>query len=138
MAKLINAAAPKEIVFTSGGTESVNHAVKGVALANSDKGRHIVTSNIEHNAVIRSLRRLKSAGFRVTSLPVDKTGRIDPHDVSEAITDETILVSVMHSNNETGTVQPIEEIARMQRASISAVKSRLTRGRDRLRRFYGR
>lgn len=113
--KLIGAAEPKEIVFTSGGTESANHAVKGVALANSEKGKHIVTSNIEHNAVIRSLRRLKSAGFRVTSLPVDKTGRVDPRDVSEAITDETILVSIMHSNNETGTIQPIEEIAQITR-----------------------
>jgi cysteine desulfurase len=115
VAKLINAAAPQEIVFTSGGTESVNHAIKGVALANAEKGKHIVTSNIEHNAVIRSLRRLKSAGFRVTSLPVDPTGRVNPHDVSEAITDETILVSIMHSNNETGTIQPIEEIARIAR-----------------------
>jgi cysteine desulfurase len=115
VAKLINAAETREIVFTSGGTESANHAVKGVALANSEKGRHIVTSNIEHNAVIRSLRRLKSAGFRVTSLPVDKTGRVDPHDVAEAISDETILVSIMHSNNETGTIQPIEEIAQITR-----------------------
>jgi cysteine desulfurase len=115
VAKLIGAAESKEIVFTSGGTESANHAIKGVALANSEKGKHIVTSNIEHNAVIRSLRRLKSAGFRVTSLPVDKTGRVDPRDVSEAITDETILVSIMHSNNETGTIQPIEEIAQITR-----------------------
>ena len=115
VAALINAEAPKEIVFTSGGTESVNHAIKGVALANSEKGKHIVTSNIEHNAVIRSLRRLKSAGFRVTSLPVDHSGRVDPRDVAEAITDETILVSIMHSNNETGTIQPIEDIARITR-----------------------
>jgi len=115
VAALINAEVPKEIVFTSGGTESVNHAIKGVALANSEKGKHIVTSNIEHNAVIRSLRRLKSAGFRVTSLPVDHSGRVDPRDVAEAITDETILVSIMHSNNETGTIQPIEDIARITR-----------------------
>jgi cysteine desulfurase len=115
VAKLINAAMPKEIVFTSGGTESVNHAVKGVAMANVDKGKHIITSNIEHNAVIRSLRRLKSAGFRVTSLSVDENGRVDPKDVAEAITDETILVSIMHSNNETGTIQPVEEIAKITR-----------------------
>lgn len=115
VAKLINADAPKEIVFTSGGTESINHAIKGAALANSEKGKHIITSNIEHNAVIRSLRRLNSAGFRVTSLPVDTAGRVNPQDVSEAITDETILVSIMHSNNETGTMQPIEEIARITR-----------------------
>ena len=115
VAKLINAAIPKEIVFTSGGTESVNHAIKGVAMANGDKGKHIITSNIEHNAVIRSLRRLKSAGFRVTSLSVDENGRVDPKDVAEAITDETILVSIMHSNNETGTLQPVEEIAKITR-----------------------
>lgn len=115
VARLINAASPKEIVFTSGGTESINHGVKGVALANAEKGKHIVTSNIEHNAVIRSLRRLKSAGFRVTSLPVDETGRVVPDDVAKAINDDTILVSIMHSNNETGTIQPLEEIARIAR-----------------------
>jgi cysteine desulfurase len=106
---------PKEVVFTSGGTESVNHAVKGIALANAEKGKHIVTSNIEHNAVIRSLRRLKSAGFKVTSLSVDASGRVNPQDVADAITEETILVSIMHSNNETGTIQPIEEIATITR-----------------------
>jgi cysteine desulfurase len=115
VARLINCAMPKEIVFTSGGTESVNHAVKGVALANAEKGKHIVTSNIEHNAVIRSLRRLKSAGFKVTSLSVDPSGRVNPQDVADAITDETILVSIMHSNNETGTIQPIEDIAKITR-----------------------
>jgi len=115
VARLINCVMPKEIVFTSGGTESVNHAVKGVALANVDKGKHIVTSNIEHNSVIRSLRRLKSAGFNITSLSVDGSGRVDPRDVAEAITDETILVSIMHSNNETGTIQPIDEIGKITR-----------------------
>ncbi len=115
VAKLINAAMTKEIVFNSGGTESVNHAIKGVALANAQKGNHIITSNIEHNAVIRSLRRLKSAGFRVTSLPVDSDGRVRPGDIAEAITDDTILVSIMHSNNETGTIQPIADIARITR-----------------------
>jgi cysteine desulfurase len=113
VAGLLNADNPKEIVFTSGGTESVNHAIKGVAMANADKGRHIVTTNIEHNAVIRSLRRLKSEGFTVTSLSVDNQGRVNPGHVADAITKETILVSVMHSNNETGTIQPIEEIARI-------------------------
>ncbi|MBT8368089.1 MAG: cysteine desulfurase [Deltaproteobacteria bacterium] len=115
VAKLINAAMPKELVFTSGGTESINHAIKGVAMANADKGKHIVTSNIEHNAVIRSLRRLKSSGFRVTSLPVDATGRVNPNDVAEAITEGTILISIMHSNNETGTIQPMEKIAEIAR-----------------------
>ena len=115
VARLLNCKTPKEIVFTSGGTESVNHAIKGVAMANADKGKHIVTSNIEHNAVIRSLRRLKSAGFAVTSLPVDSSGRVKPRDVADAITKETILVSIMHSNNETGTIQPVEEIGLITR-----------------------
>jgi cysteine desulfurase len=116
VAQLIHCAMPKEIVFTSGGTESANHAIKGVALGNVAKGRHIITSNIEHNAVIRSLRRLKSDGFNVTSLQVDSSGRVKPQDVADAITDETILVSIMHSNNETGTIQPIEEIGKITRA----------------------
>ena len=116
VAGLIHCAMPKEVVFTSGGTESVNHAVKGVAMANAEKGKHIVTSNIEHNAVIRSLRRLKSADFKVTSLSVDTNGRVNPQDVADAITDETILVSIMHSNNETGTIQPIAEIGKITRA----------------------
>ena len=115
VAGLINADSPKEVVFTSGGTESDNHAVKGVAMANGDKGKHIVTTNIEHNAVIRSLRRLKTDGFTVTSLSVDDKGRVNPQDVAEAVTKDTILISVMHSNNETGTIQPVEEIARIAR-----------------------
>ena len=115
VAGLVNAAMAKEIVFTSGGTESVNHAIKGVALANAKKGNHIITSNIEHNAVIRSLRRLKGQGFTVSSLDVDAAGRVSPQAVADAITDETILVSIMHSNNETGVIQPIEEIARITR-----------------------
>ena len=112
---LLNCSNSKEIVFTSGGTESVNHAIKGVAMANEDKGKHIITSNIEHNAVIRSLRRLKASGFTVTSLPVDSGGRVNPQDVADAITKDTILVSIMHSNNETGTIQPIEEIGKITR-----------------------
>ena len=108
---LIHAAVPKEVVFTSSGTESINHAVKGVALALMDKGKHIVTSNIEHNAVLRSLRRLKMMDFQVTSVPVDQYGRVNPDDVAKAIRDDTILVSIMHSNNEIGTIQPIKEIA---------------------------
>jgi cysteine desulfurase len=115
VARLINAAAPREVVFTSGGTESVNHAVKGLAWANAERGKHIVTSNIEHNAVIRSLRRLKMMGFQVTSIPVDEYGRVSPDDVARAIRDETILVSIMHSNNEIGTIQPIDEIAGITR-----------------------
>ncbi|MBW1699778.1 MAG: cysteine desulfurase [Deltaproteobacteria bacterium] len=113
VADLINASDPKEVVFTSCGTESVNHAIKGVALANAKKGKHIVTSNIEHNAVIRSLRRLKAMGYTVTSVSVDGFGRVKPEEVADAIKDDTMLVSIMHSNNEVGTLQPVEEIARI-------------------------
>ena len=111
VAGLINAPNPKEVVFTSGGTESVNLAIKGVAFANAAKGKHIVTSNIEHNAVLRSLRRLKMMDYKVTSVPVDEYGRVNPAHVAKAIKDETILVSIMHSNNEIGTIQPIKEIS---------------------------
>ncbi|MGD8383704.1 MAG: cysteine desulfurase family protein, partial [Syntrophobacterales bacterium] len=103
----------KEVVFTSSGTESVNHAVKGVAFANAEKGRHIVTSNIEHNAVLRTLRALKMMDYKVTSVPVDEYGLIKPGDVADAIRDDTILVTIMHSNNEIGTIQPIEEIGQI-------------------------
>ena len=113
VARLINAAVPKEMVFTSGGTESVNHAIKGVALAKADKGKHIVTSNIEHNAVLRTLRRLKIMDYHVTSVPVNEYGLVNPKDVAKAIREETILVTIMHSNNEIGTIQPIEEIAKI-------------------------
>ena len=115
VARLINCSVPKEIVFTSGGTESINHAIKGVAFAGVDKGKHIITSNIEHNAVLRSLRRLKMMDYRVTSVPVDEYGLVNPDDIAKAITDETILVTIMHSNNEIGTIQPIEKIAEITR-----------------------
>ena len=116
VACLLNCPSSQEIVFTSGGTESINQAIKGVALSSAKKGRHIVTSNIEHNAVLRSLRRLRMMDYKVTSVPVDHHGRIDPSSVEQAITDQTILVTIMHSNNEIGTIQPIEEIARVTRA----------------------
>ena len=102
-------------MFTSGGTESINHAIKGVAHANAQKGKHIITSNIEHNAVLRTLRALKMMDFKVTSVPVDEYGRVDPKDVAEAIRDDTILVTIMHSNNEVGTIQPIKESAEIAR-----------------------
>ncbi len=115
VARLINAPAPKEVVFTSCGTESVNQGVKGLALANAGKGRHIVTSNVEHKSVIRSLRWLKTMDFRVTSVPVDARGRVDPAQVARALREDTVLVTVMHGNNEIGTVQPVEEIAGIAR-----------------------
>lgn len=113
VAGLINSPVLKEVVFTSSGTESVNHAVKGVAFANAEKGKHIVTSNIEHNAILRTLRALKMMDYKVTSVPVDEYGLINPSDVADAIKDDTILVTIMHSNNEIGTIQPIEEIGQI-------------------------
>jgi len=113
VSRLLNSPSPKDVVFTSGGTESVNLAVKGAAWARSDKGKHIVTSNIEHNAVLRSLRRLKMMDYNVSSVPVDGYGRVNPEDVAKAIKKDTVLVTIMHSNNEIGTIQPIEEIARI-------------------------
>jgi len=115
VALLINSGSPKEVVFTSGGTESVNLGVKGVAWAKAEKGKHLVTSNVEHNAVLRSLRRLKMMDYKVSSVPVDSHGRVNPSDVAKAIKEDTVLVTIMHSNNEIGTIQPIEEIARITR-----------------------
>lgn len=103
-------ATPDEIVFTSGGTESNNFAVKGVAFAKQDKGRHIITSAIEHHAILEPCRFLEKNGFEITCLPVDAKGILDPDDVLKAIKKETILISVMHANNEIGTIQPIKEI----------------------------
>jgi len=111
--RLINARDEKEIVFTSSGTESINHAIKGAAFANADRGKHIVASNIEHNSVNKSIKRLVQMGYRATSVSVDGKGRANPDEIAAAITDETILVSVMHSNNEIGTIQPIEEISKI-------------------------
>jgi cysteine desulfurase len=104
---------PAEIVFTSGGTESDNFAIKGVAYANRKRGNHIITSAIEHDAVLSTCRFLETEGFRVTYLPVDGEGLVDPAAVAEAITDETVLVSVMHANNEIGTIEPVAEIGRL-------------------------
>ncbi|MFA5084643.1 MAG: cysteine desulfurase family protein [Candidatus Paceibacterota bacterium] len=114
IAKAINAR-PSEIVFTSGGTESDNLAIKGVAIANKGKGNHIITSKIEHPAVLESYRWLEKNGFKATYLGVDKDGFVSPQDVEKAITKETILVSIMHANNEIGTIQNVEEIGKICR-----------------------
>lgn len=104
---------PEEILFTSGGTESNNLALKGVAMANQERGRHLITSSIEHPAILEVCAYLEKNGFRVTYLPVDEFGRVNPVDVEKAITAETILISIMHANNEIGTVQPVEEISKI-------------------------
>ncbi|MCX5888397.1 MAG: cysteine desulfurase family protein [Deltaproteobacteria bacterium] len=112
VAALINAE-PKEVVFTSGGTEANNHALKGVAIGLREKGRHIITSNIEHKSVLNSLRTLRLLDYRVSSLDVDQYGLVDPAAVEKAITPETILISVMLANNEIGTIEPIADIAQI-------------------------
>jgi cysteine desulfurase len=106
---------PPEIIFTSGGTEANNHAIKGAFFALRQCGNHIVTTQIEHPAVLQPCRFLETVGAEVTRLPVDGAGMVDPDDVRKAITPRTILVSVMHANNEVGTIQPIAEIARITR-----------------------
>jgi cysteine desulfurase len=112
VAELINAA-PGEVVFVSGGTEADNLSLRGVAQAHREHGRHIITTKIEHPAVLATCESLERAGFRITYLPVSNTGRVSVDDLRAAIGDDTILISVMHGNNETGTIQPIEEIARI-------------------------
>ncbi len=102
-----------EIYFTSGGTESDNIALQGIAFANRRKGNHIITSNIEHHAILRTCAFLEDQGFRITYLPVDREGLVDPESVLAAIGKETILVSIMAANNEVGTIQPISEIGLM-------------------------
>jgi len=104
---------PDEIVFTSGGSESNNHAIKGVFFALREKGNHIITTQIEHPAVINPCRFLEKLGAEVTFVPVDRYGRTDPQDIQKAITPRTILITVMHANNEVGTIQPIKEISKI-------------------------
>ena len=112
VANLLNCS-PDEVVFTSGGSESNNYAIKGVAFANRGKGNHLITSSIEHPAVIEVCNYLEERGFQVTYLPVDHFGQVDPPAVEKAITSNTVLISIMHANNEVGTIQPIPEIARI-------------------------
>ena len=107
---------PEEIVFTSGGSESNNYAIKGAAFANRARGNHIITSAVEHPAVTEVCRYLAGQGFTVTYLPVDADGRVSPEMLAAAIRPETTLVSIMHANNEVGAIQPIESIASITRA----------------------
>jgi cysteine desulfurase len=115
VAARLNAQA-REIVFTSGGTEANNLALKGAAWAGKGRGHRIVTTSVEHHAVGHALRYLEKFGFEIVELPVDRYGRVDPDEVDAAITDRTILVSVMLANNEVGTIQPVAEIARRVKA----------------------
>jgi cysteine desulfurase len=106
-------AEPEEIYFTSGGTESDNWAIQGAVEAQGKKGRHLITSGIEHHAVLETMEFLEKRGYELTKVPVDSRGLVDPEDVRKAIRPDTILVSIMHANNEVGTIQPIAEIGRI-------------------------
>jgi cysteine desulfurase len=108
-------AEPDEIYFTSGGSESDNWAIKGIASANIRKGSHIITSKIEHHAVLHTCEYLEKEGFTVTYLPVDKYGLVDPAELEKAITDKTVLISIMYANNEIGTIEPIAELGAIAR-----------------------
>ncbi|MEC9309047.1 MAG: cysteine desulfurase family protein [Chloroflexota bacterium] len=110
VAELLNCK-PSEIIFTSGGTEANNYALKGVVGAYKAKGNHIITSSVEHPAITEVCRYLETQGCKTTYLPVDKCGMINPSDVESAITNDTILITIMHANNEVGTIQPIKEIS---------------------------
>ncbi|MBI1826686.1 MAG: cysteine desulfurase [Planctomycetes bacterium] len=108
-------ASPKEIIFTSGGTEANNHVIKGVTHAHRDRGAHIITSKVEHPAVIQPYKHLESLGYEVSYVGVDSHGMIDPHEVAGEVRGHTVLISIMHANNEVGTIQPIAEIAELAR-----------------------
>ncbi len=112
VAALINCS-PREIIFTSGGTESNNYAIKGIAFARQNKGNHIITSKIEHPAVLEVCKYLEKKNFQITYLPVDEYGLVDPAELEKSIRRDTILITIMHANNEIGSIQPINELARI-------------------------
>ncbi len=114
VAGLINVK-PEEIFFTCGGTEADNFALKGIAFANEKKGNHIISCSIEHHAILESLKSLEKRGFSVTFVPVDQCGLVNPDDIKKAISSKTILISIMHANNEIGTIEPINEIGKIAR-----------------------
>ena len=124
VAKLIGAK-PAEIIFTSGGTEADNHALMGVAFANEKQGDHLIISGVEHHAITECADFLKKRGFRATVLPVDKYGLVDPAEVAKAIEAKTILVSVMHANNEIGTAQPLAAIAKVIKERKAALGAKI-------------
>src|SRR5512139_2128136 len=112
---LINAK-EDEVIFTSGGTESNNWALKGVVQANRHRGNHVITSSIEHFSIMHAVKTQEKQGIEVTRVPTDKYGVVDPQDVEKAITPQTLLISVMHANNEVGSIQPIGEIGKIARS----------------------
>lgn len=114
-----------EIIFTSSATESNNLALKGIAFANRDRGNHIIISSIEHPCIMESAKWLESQGFKITRLKVDKYGLVNPEDVKKEIKKETILVSIMHANNEIGTIQPIKEISKIIKSQNSNLKTQI-------------
>ncbi|MBA7613325.1 Cysteine desulfurase IscS [subsurface metagenome] len=115
VARLIGAEKPEEVIFTSGGTDSNNLAIKGVAYRNKEKGNHIITTTIEHMSVLNICKYLQKQGFEITYMPVDKQGMVDPEKLKDEITDKTVLISVMYANSEIGTIQPIREIGKIAR-----------------------
>jgi len=115
VARLIGTEKPEEVIFTSGGTESNNLAIKGVAYRNKNRGNHIITTTIEHISVINICKHLQKQGFEITYLPVDEQGMVDPEKLRDEITDKTILTSVMYANGEIGTIQPIRDIGKIAR-----------------------
>jgi cysteine desulfurase len=115
VAELIGASDPEEIIFTSSGTESNNFAIKGLALAQQTKGKHIVISAIEHFSVMNSAKFMEKLGYEISQVGVDKNGQVDPQDVRKAIRPDTVLVSIMHANGEVGTIEPLAEIAKLTR-----------------------
>ncbi|MGB9612586.1 MAG: cysteine desulfurase NifS [Candidatus Margulisiibacteriota bacterium] len=124
VAKFIGAK-PEEIVFTSGGTEADNFALEGIAFANEHRGNHIIISAIEHHAVTECCEFLKNRGFQITYLPVDKYGLVDPEVLYKSITDKTILVSIMHANNEVGTIEPIAQLSEVIREKSSTIGQKI-------------
>ena len=115
IARLINARDPSEVYFTSCGTESNNCALKGIAFAHQNRGRHIIVSPVEHFSIMHAVKSLEAMGYQITQLNVDRYGMVDPDEVARSITPQTILVSVMHANNEVGSIEPIAEIGRIAR-----------------------
>ena len=108
-------ASPEEIIFTSGGTEANNTVIEGIAHARREKGNHVITSKIEHHSILEPCHFLEKEGFEVTLIPVNEYGLVDPDDIRKAITGKTILISIMHANNEIGTIQPLTEISKIAR-----------------------